>query len=85
MALALARALASIRSGVLNQIRIPVSSCQEAAGDLSSLLSRGFAEGTYLSKDEVAERVVNVVKHFDKIDAGKVGHIDITRTHHASG
>lgn len=33
---------------------------------------RSFAEGTYLNKNEVTERILNVVKHFDKIEPGKV-------------
>ena len=70
--MALARAVANVRSGVLSQIRIPLTTCQAAAGDLSSIFIRNFAEGTYLGQDEVTERILNVMKHFDKIQPGKV-------------
>ena len=70
--MALAQAFASLRSGVIGRISIPVGSCQATAGALSLILSREFAEGTYLNKSDVTERILNVVKHFDKIEPGKV-------------
>ena len=70
--MALAQAFASIRSGVIRHAGVPISSCQAAAGGLGCILSRSFAEGTYLNKSEVTDRILNVVKHFDKIEPGKV-------------
>ena len=68
--MAFTRALSSIRSGVLSRLQLE-SSAQITPVALS-IFSRGFAEGTYLSKDDVTERVLNVVKNFDKIDPAKV-------------
>ena len=70
--MALAQALAGIRLGVLRHAGVPISSCQAAAGGLTTILSRAFAEGTYLNKNDVTDRILNVVKHFDKIEPGKV-------------
>ena len=70
--MALARALAAVRSGVISHIQVPVGGFQAAAGGLSLTLSRGFAEGTYLNKDDVTERVLKVVKNFEKTDPAKV-------------
>jgi hypothetical protein len=71
--MALAQALFTIRSGVINNLRVPVGGLQAATGSLSTIFSRGFADGTYLNKDDVTERVLSVVKNFDKADPAKVG------------
>jgi len=70
--MALAQALSTIRSGVISNIRLPVGGLQAASGSLSGVFSRSFAEGTYLNKDDVTERVLSVVKNFDKADPAKV-------------
>jgi hypothetical protein len=72
--MALARALASLRTGVLSHVSIPVSAGSlQAVGACGSLqLWRHFAEGTYLDKSEVEERVLKAVKNFDKVDPSKV-------------
>ena len=70
--MALAGVLAGLRSGVLRHIRLTPSAVPAVAAPTSLLLFRGFAEGTYLNKDDVTERVVKVVKNFDKVDPGKV-------------
>lgn len=73
--MALSGAASQLRCAVLQHLRIPVSS----AGMLPSLRLwdlpsqfRGFAGGSYLDKDEVTQRVLNVAKHFEKVDPGKV-------------
>ncbi len=73
LAMALARALASLRTGVLLHVSIPVSAGSlQAVGACGSLqLVRHFAEGTYLDKSEVEERVLKAVKNFDKVDPSK--------------
>jgi len=46
-----------------------------AAGPSSGLLARAvraFAASTYLDKDQVTQRVLGVVKNFDKVDPAKV-------------
>ena len=68
----LASALAAVRWGVIRHIQVPAGGLQAAAGGLSLTLSRGFAEGTYLNKDDVTERVLKVVKNFEKTDPAKV-------------
>ena len=72
--MALARALSSLRASVLSRVSIPVhgSSLQTAGTRPSLQFLRGFAEGTYLDKTEVEERVVNAIKNFDKVDPSKV-------------
>merc|ERR1712130_1093 len=70
--MALAQAFSTIRNGVISNIRLPVGGLQAASGSLSTLFSRSFAEGTYLDKDNVTERVLSVVKNFDKADPTKV-------------
>ena len=72
--MALARSLTAIRSGVLTHLRVPISQsvAQHQAAPASWQFVRAFA-GTYLDKDDVTERVVNVVKNFSgKIDQSKV-------------
>ena len=69
--MALSRGFAAIRSSVLSKIHLD-NSCQATAASLN-IFSRSFAEGTYLSKDNVTERILNVVKNFDKVDPAKVG------------
>ncbi len=73
--MALSGAASQLRCAVLQHLRIPVSS----AGMLPSLRLwdlpsqfRGFAGGSYLDKDEVTQRVLNVAKHFEKVDPAKV-------------
>ena len=70
--MALARALTAVRTGVLSHLRVPASftATQHQAGPASWLCARGFA-GTYLDKNEVTERILNVVKNFDKVDQSK--------------
>lgn len=67
----LSRALIAIRSGVISHVRLPVGGVQAAAGSLGLAISRGFAEGSFLNKDDVTQRVLNVVKNFDKTDPAK--------------
>lgn len=66
------RAFASLRGVVLANLRIPASSPQTAAAPISLQILRSFADASYLDKNDVTDRVLNVVKHFDKVDAGKV-------------
>ncbi|CAI5526015.1 unnamed protein product [Closterium sp. Naga37s-1] len=68
-----AAAFALVRSAVLGHVRLPVApSFWSRVGSAPSggAPSRGFAEsaGTYLDKDAVTERVLNVVKKFQKVD-----------------
>lgn len=72
--MALQGALQSLRSGVLSRISIPVNSLQAFGGAGSLTLLRGFAESTYLDKNIVTDRVLNVVKNFDKVNPSKVRH-----------
>ena len=69
--MALVRALAAIRAGVLSRVQISPSVITTVGGAASLSLCRGFAEGTYLNKDDVTERVLKVVKNFEKVDPAK--------------
>jgi NADH dehydrogenase (ubiquinone) 1 alpha/beta subcomplex 1 len=67
-----------LRQAVLRHVRLPVqsaagwggSSSGQAAVSLAAV--RFFAGGGYLDKDEVIQRVLDVTKHFEKIDASRV-------------
>lgn len=69
-------ALSGLRSAVLSKLRVSVgisSRVQQTAGGAACLtLLRGFAEGTYLDKGQVTERILDVVKNFDKVEPSKV-------------
>lgn len=75
-AMALAGALSGLRSAVLANVRLHVgisSRAQQTVGGAACLtLLRGFAEGTYLDKGQVTERILDVVKNFDKVEPSKV-------------
>ena len=59
---------------MLHRISIPAVSTQLSQPLSGSLtLFRGFAESTYLDKSQVTERILSVVKNFDKVDGSKVG------------
>ena len=71
--MALARGLTDLRAVVLGRLRVPVqNSLQDTGAPVALSLLRGFAEGTFLNKDVVTERILNVVKNFDKVDQAKV-------------
>ena len=71
--MALARGLADLRATILSRLRIPAQVHLQSVGAPVALsLCRGFADSTYLDKNEVTERILNVVKNFDKVDKGKV-------------
>lgn len=66
--------LFSGRASVLRHIRIP-GSPPHCVLDHPSLLSVPFsanAHNTFLNKNEVADRVLKVLKHFQNIDPSKV-------------
>ena len=70
--MALAGALHTLRSSLLARISLPVNRLQVVGAAASLSLVRGFAESQYLDKDVVTERVLHVVKNFDKVDPSKV-------------
>lgn len=76
--MALARALTAVRTGVLSHLRVPAnfSATQHQAGPASWQCVRGFA-GTYLDKNEVTERILNVVKNFEKVEQSKARSLQI--------
>jgi hypothetical protein len=72
--MALNAAASALRNAVLQHLRVPVSSIaasQSALPNLSSIITRGFGGG-FLDKEKVAERVMYVAKHFEKVDPAKV-------------
>ncbi|KAL3833908.1 hypothetical protein ACJIZ3_008644 [Penstemon smallii] len=72
----------AMRSVMLKHLRVsvnPMLSFQNpraaAAGGLSQLIRRNFSEevrGSFLEKSEVTDRVLSVVKNFQKVDPSKV-------------
>jgi NADH dehydrogenase (ubiquinone) 1 alpha/beta subcomplex 1 len=71
--MSLSAAAHAVRAAVLRHMRLGVQGQAAAAGGLGALaFARGFAGGHFLDKGEVTERVLNVTKHFEKIQADKV-------------
>jgi acyl carrier protein len=70
--MSLSAAAQAVRAAVLRHMRLGVQGQQAAGGAFSLAFTRGFAGGHYLDKGEVTERVLNVTKHFEKIQADKV-------------
>lgn len=82
--MALARTLSSLRASVLSKVRLPVqgSIAEQSLGAACSLnIYRAFAEGTYLDKSQVTDRIISVTKNFGKADAAKVRSTHQTGTH----
>ena len=80
-------ALQTLRSGVLSRLSIPVNRLQAVGGAGGLTLLRGFAESTYIDKNVVTDRIISVVKNFDKVDPSKVGLLspsDLVGLHAAS-
>ena len=74
----LQRTFAAVRQGVLGQMRLaPSLGLQsEAAAPMSLQFLRMFAaDASYLDKKDVTDRVLNVVKNFEKVDEGKVSRL----------
>jgi hypothetical protein len=73
-AMSLSAAASAVRAAVLRHMRLGVQGFQQQqmAAGASLAFARGFAGGHYLDKSEVTERVLNVTKHFEKIQADKV-------------
>ncbi|KAL6619339.1 hypothetical protein ACP70R_034478 [Stipagrostis hirtigluma subsp. patula] len=70
-------AMAAARTALLTHLRVPVASPAAAAGTVPAfrrLLSSTTEEtkGSFLDKGEVADRVVSVVKNFQKVEPAKV-------------
>ncbi len=74
--MALNSAAQALKAGVLRHIRLPLQHAYGASTSGSAALSlslwRGFAGGGYLDKDDVTQRVLDVTKHFEKIEPAKV-------------
>ncbi len=69
--MSLTRGLSQLRTSLLQAVRFHVSVDPISTTAWRGVLTRGFAS-TYLNKDDVTERIVNLVKNFDNIDQGKV-------------
>jgi NADH dehydrogenase (ubiquinone) 1 alpha/beta subcomplex 1 len=73
-------ALNQLGQGILRHLRMPVqqavysSTATQGLAGLGLSLTRAFAGGQHLDKDEVTSRVIDVTKHFEKIDPAKVRH-----------
>ncbi|CAO2832592.1 unnamed protein product [Amaranthus hypochondriacus] len=75
--------MAALRNAVLKHIRVAVSPVSQnpnssfsISSSLNSLLNRRHycdeVRGSFLDKSEVTDRVINVVKNFQKVDPSKV-------------
>nr|GMD59427.1 acyl carrier protein 1, mitochondrial [Ipomoea batatas] len=64
----------ALRSAVLRHVRLPVSQALTARGSILSSARWMSSHDDHLSKAEVAERVLDVVKSFPKVDPSKVTH-----------
>jgi NADH dehydrogenase (ubiquinone) 1 alpha/beta subcomplex 1 len=74
--MAVSSAVSAFKQGLLRHLRLPLQQQSlfgsAVAPGTSLSLWRGFAGGGYLDKDEVTSRVLEVTKHFEKIDPAKV-------------
>lgn len=72
----LQRALGVVKQGVLGNVRLQanfdMALSAAASSPVSLQLLRRFADASYLDKSEVTDRVLNVVKNFEKVDPAKV-------------
>ncbi|EFN58407.1 hypothetical protein CHLNCDRAFT_59568 [Chlorella variabilis] len=65
--------LRSLRQAVLATVRVPANPlAQQAAAPASLQFWRGFGDASYLDKKDVTDRVLGVVKNFEKVEEGKV-------------
>ncbi|KAJ4833810.1 Acyl carrier protein 2, mitochondrial [Turnera subulata] len=74
--------MAAVRGAVLKYLRVNVQGLPQNRNPRTDILAlaantirRSFSEevrGTFLEKSEVTDRVVNVVKNFQKVDPSKV-------------
>ncbi|XP_057539846.1 acyl carrier protein 2, mitochondrial-like [Amaranthus tricolor] len=75
--------MAALRNAVLKHIRVAVSphsqnpnSSFSISSSLNSLLTRRHycdeVRGSFLDKSDVTDRVINVIKNFQKVDPSKV-------------
>eukprot|EP00775_Hariotina_reticulata_P013486 gene13486-13611_t len=76
--MALAAGVAAVKQGLLRHLRIPLQEAWATSSSSSSALAgasvswaRKYAGGGHLDKTEVTDRVINVTKHFEKIDPAK--------------
>ncbi|KAJ8491498.1 hypothetical protein OPV22_013219 [Ensete ventricosum] len=70
-------AMAAVRSALLSHLRVRVESPAAPAVALSfvHIIRRRFSNevmGSFLDKSEVADRIITVVKNFQKVDPSKV-------------
>jgi NADH dehydrogenase (ubiquinone) 1 alpha/beta subcomplex 1 len=74
MSSSMQRVFAAVRQGVLGRVRLQPTWAMgaAAASPLSLQFLRGFADASFLDKKDVTDRVLNVVKNFEKVDAAKV-------------
>ncbi len=61
--------LGYLRQSVLATLRVPAV---PLAAPASFQFWRGFADASYLDKKDVTDRVISVVKNFEKVEEGKV-------------
>ncbi|KNA04496.1 hypothetical protein SOVF_199180 [Spinacia oleracea] len=72
--------MAAVRSAILKYMRVPVAQNTYSPSSISSSINsffsrRNFSDevrGSFLDKSEVSDRVITVVKNFQKVDPSKV-------------
>lgn len=83
--MAVSSAVSALKQGLLRHLRVPLQQQtvfgSAAAAGTSLSLWRGFAGGGYLDKDDVTQRVLEVTKHFEKIDPAKVRFRPLCHSH----
>lgn len=61
-----------VGAAFLQRLRVPVSPLSGLAQQTRLLAEDAHASGTYIDKQEVTDRVLTVVKNFQKVDPAKV-------------
>lgn len=68
-------AVSVVRNSILRRVRLPPE-CPEVSRPIGSLGAtwglRWMAEGTFLDKNDVTDRVLSVIKNHEKVDQSKV-------------
>ncbi|GMH35889.1 hypothetical protein BSKO_03757 [Bryopsis sp. KO-2023] len=69
--MSLMRGLSAARSAILRRFQVGYNEFPLST-PVSVGIFRGMAEGTFLDKNDVTDRVLSIVKNFEKVEPGKV-------------
>lgn len=65
-------ALRALHAVLLQHLRVPVAAPLSRWGDIRTMSDGAHAQGTYLNRSDVVDRVLSIVKTNQKVDPAKV-------------